>query len=60
MLNAVTVTSTNINDHTQKSEVMFLRRHWSVNARKPLSTTLGKALTIALSQRILSNVQIAA
>jgi hypothetical protein len=52
MRNAVLVTSTDINSHIQKSEPMYLKRHWAHNARRPLSYTMEFKLMSAISQGI--------
>lgn len=52
MPNMVLVVDTDINTHDQKIQAMYLKRHWSVNARRPLSVTLAVKLMAAISQNI--------
>ena len=56
----VKVTDTDINTHEQKSQESYLKRHWSINARKPLNYTLGTKLLSALTQSIAPAIRAAA
>jgi hypothetical protein len=57
MRNAVTVVNTDINSHKQVQEVMYLKRHWAVNARRPLTATLAIPVMSAIAQGIARNVR---
>ena len=52
MAGLVAVIDTNINTHEQQIQNLYLKRHWAVNARRPLSYTMAVKLMSAVSQNI--------